>query len=109
MRIHLLLRNLIDNAKRHNEHSRGPVLVTLTREGREVCLTVRDHGPGVSEASLEHLGEPFYRPDAARTRADGGVGLGLNLCKMIAAAHGGRLEICNANPGLAVALKLPVA
>ena len=52
--------------------------------------------------------EPFYRPDAARTRSDGGVGLGLHLCRMIAAAHGGRLEIRNARPGLAVTLRLPV-
>ncbi len=74
MRIQLLLRNLIDNAKRHNDASRGPVIVNLKREGQVLRLSVRDHGPGVPEAALEHLGEPFYRPDAARTRVDGGVG-----------------------------------
>ncbi len=108
MRIQMLLRNLIENAKRHNDASRGPVVVSLGQEGQVLRLSVRDHGPGVPESALEHLGEPFYRPDEARTRKDGGVGLGLNLCKMIAAAHGGRLEIRNANPGLEVALNLPV-
>ena len=108
MRIQMLLRNLVDNAKRHNDASRGPVIVRLQQEGQVLRLSVRDHGPGVPEAALEHLGEAFYRPDQARTRADGGVGLGLNLCKMITAAHGGRLEIRNATPGLEVALILPV-
>jgi len=108
MRVQLLLRNLVDNAKRHNDAASGPVTVALKLDGQLVRLTVRDHGTGVPEEALAHLGEPFYRPDAARTRADGGVGLGLNLCKMIAAAHGGRLEIRNANPGLEVALSLPV-
>ncbi len=108
MRMQLLLRNLIDNAKRHNDSTKGPVIVGLKQEGQVLRLSVRDHGSGVPEAALEHLGEPFYRPDQARTRADGGVGLGLNLCKMIAAAHGGRLEIRNATPGLEVALNLPV-
>ncbi|WP_077036697.1 cell wall metabolism sensor histidine kinase WalK [Pelomonas sp. KK5] len=108
MRIQLLLRNLVSNAKRHNDAARGPVIVSLRREGQVVLLSVRDHGPGVPPEALEHLGEPFYRPDAARTRNDGGVGLGLNLCKMIAAAHGGRLEIRNATPGLEVTLNLPV-
>ena len=108
LRMQLLLRNLVDNAKRHNDAARGPVTVALKLDGQGVRLAVRDHGPGVPDEALAHLGEPFYRPDAARTRADGGVGLGLNLCKMIAAAHGGRLEIRNANPGLEVALSLPV-
>ncbi|MDY0746104.1 ATP-binding protein [Paucibacter sp. R3-3] len=108
LRLQLLLRNLVENAKRHNDASRGPVIVSLRREGQVLLLSVRDHGPGVPAEALEHLGEPFFRPDAARTRNDGGVGLGLNLCKMIAAAHGGRLEIRNVTPGLEVTLNLPI-
>jgi signal transduction histidine kinase len=70
-------------------------------------LTVRDHGPGVPEDQLPHLTEPFFRLDTARTRAQGGVGLGLHLCKLVAQAHGGTIDLRNAMPGLAVTVCLP--
>jgi signal transduction histidine kinase len=53
------------------------------------------------------LAEAFYRPDAARERATGGVGLGLHLCKLVALAHGGSFEVRNAQPGLEVVVVLP--
>jgi len=106
MRVQLLLRNLVHNAQRHNEPARGPVRLSLRREGQGLRLTVRDHGPGVPEAALPLLGEPFYRPDSARSRADGGVGLGLSLCKLVAAAHGSRLELRNAQPGFEASVLL---
>jgi signal transduction histidine kinase len=68
---------------------------------------VRDHGPGVPEDQLPHLTEPFFRLDTARTRAQGGVGLGLHLCKLVAQAHGGTIDLRNAMPGLAVTVCLP--
>jgi signal transduction histidine kinase len=72
-----------------------------------VTLVVRDHGPGVEASVLPHLAEPFYRPDSARSRATGGVGLGLYLCKLVAQAHGGSLSLRNAHPGLEVSVTLP--
>jgi signal transduction histidine kinase len=71
-------------------------------------LTVRDHGPGVEEAVLPQLAEAFYRPDAARTRDGGGVGLGLFLCRLVAQAHGGKLLLRNADPGLEARVTLPM-
>jgi signal transduction histidine kinase len=68
---------------------------------------VRDHGPGVPDDVVDRLGQPFYRPDSARTRHAGGVGLGLNLCRLVAQAHGGTLSIRNAQPGLEVTVALP--
>ncbi|MEJ8836167.1 sensor histidine kinase [Ramlibacter sp. AN1133] len=106
-RMRLLARNLVDNALRHGDAARRPQLRLAAREGG-IVLTVRDFGPGVDEAVLPHLAEPFFRPDAARERATGGVGLGLYLCKMVAQAHGGRLELRNAQPGLAVDVVLPL-
>jgi signal transduction histidine kinase len=53
---------------------------------------------------LPRLADAFYRPDAARTRASGGVGLGLHLCRLVAQAHGGELRIRHAQPGLDVAM-----
>ncbi|MCW5661628.1 MAG: HAMP domain-containing protein [Burkholderiaceae bacterium] len=107
VRVRLLLRNLIDNAVRHSVGAVGSPVVSLSIEadGR-VALGVRDHGPGVSPEQLQRLAEPFYRPDSARTRASGGVGLGLYLCRLVAQAHGGELRIRRAEPGLDVALLL---
>nr|HPH15210.1 ATP-binding protein [Burkholderiaceae bacterium] len=108
----LLLRNLLDNALRHNLPVDGsrpqPVVIDLrgTPKGGAL-ITVRDFGPGVEEAALPHLAEPFYRPDAARERATGGVGLGLYLCKLVAQAHGGTFSVRNAGPGLEVRVELP--
>jgi signal transduction histidine kinase len=106
VRMRLLLRNLIDNAVRHGGGERRPQ-VRVAREGRGVAITVRDHGPGVDEAVLPQLAEPFYRPDAARERATGGVGLGLYLCKLVAEAHQGTFTIRNAQPGLEVRATMP--
>ncbi|MES2584021.1 MAG: ATP-binding protein [Pseudomonadota bacterium] len=110
-RMRLLLRNLLDNALRHSADAAQPPMVCLQvspdTDGRGVCITVRDYGAGVDEDALPHLAEPFYRPDSARGRTAGGVGLGLYLCKLVAQAHGGRLVLRNAQPGLEVSVRLP--
>ena len=81
-RMRLLLRNLVDNALRHGAGAATPPTLFLRTEadGR-LALGVRDHGPGVAADRLQQLGEAFYRPDGARTRSTGGVGLGLTLCR----------------------------
>ncbi|MGB4061509.1 MAG: ATP-binding protein, partial [Burkholderiaceae bacterium] len=106
-RMRLLLRNLLDNALRHSADAPLPPEVHLAMAGQGISLTVRDHGPGVPDADVPRLAEPFFRPDAARTRAHGGVGLGLHLCKLVALAHGGTFAVRNAGPGLAVTVGLP--
>lgn len=110
-RMRLLLRNLLDNAVRHSAGAAKPPCLRVHRDdvrsGQGVCMTVRDYGPGVDASALPHLAEPFYRPDTARGRSGGGVGLGLYLCKLVAQAHGGDLELRNAAPGLEVKVTLP--
>lgn len=101
-RVRLLVRNLLDNALRHGAEGAAPPRVTLRRSGQGLELEVRDFGPGVDAAQLERLAEPFYRTDSARQRATGGVGLGMYLCRLVAEAHGGKLTVRNAEPGLAV-------
>jgi signal transduction histidine kinase len=105
-RMRLLLRNLLDNALRHGGAAQPPQ-VALAGDRAGVLLTVRDFGPGVDAAVLPQLAEPFYRPDSARARASGGVGLGLYLSRLVAQAHGGRLALRNAGPGLEVRIELP--
>lgn len=102
----LLVRNLVGNALRHGQ---PPLQIRLRREADELVFTVRDHGPGVAPEALAQLGEAFYRPDAARGRSSGGVGLGLYLCRLVAQAHGGRLVARAAAPGLEVTVRMPMA
>ena len=105
MRRRLLVRNLVDHALRHGSAAQAP-LVRLARDVEQgVALTVRDFGPGVDEAVLPQLAEPFYRPDVSRERATGGVGLGLYLSRLVAQAHGAAFTVRNARPGLEVAVR----
>jgi signal transduction histidine kinase len=108
-RMRLLLRNLLDNAVRHSAGTTEQApMVSAQVHGSALLITVRDFGPGVDEAHLSRLCEPFYRPDSARTRMAGGVGLGLSLCRLVAQAHGGTLTLSHAHPGLQVQVSLPV-
>jgi signal transduction histidine kinase len=104
-RVRLMLRNLLANARRHAAAAPQPpqLFLRVEPDGRW-ALGLRDQGPGVADDQLARLGEPFHRPDAARTRSAGGVGLGLHLCRQVAQAHGGELRIANARPGLEVAM-----
>ncbi|MBX3607863.1 MAG: HAMP domain-containing histidine kinase [Piscinibacter sp.] len=108
-RIRMLLRNLLDNALRHQPPQAAPVELRSTAERGEIRLVVRDHGPGVPPDQLAQLGEAFHRTDAARQRETGGVGLGLTLCRLVAQAHGGQIEFRNGAPGLEVTVRLPLA
>jgi signal transduction histidine kinase len=107
-RLRLLLRNLLDNALRHGAAEPAPRLSLRAQDGG-VLIEVRDFGPGVPEAQLATLGQAFVRTDQARQRSTGGVGLGLYLCRLVALAHGGRLTLRNAGPGLAVSAWLPAS
>lgn len=107
MRVQLLLRNLLDNAARHHRPELGPLQLSTRRSEQGIELHVRDWGLGVPPELLGQLGQPFYRTDAARSRSEGGAGLGLSLCRLIVQAHGGQLQFSNAEPGLRVSLLLP--
>jgi signal transduction histidine kinase len=107
-RLRLVLRNLMDNALRHGGDAR-PAELTAQRVVAGVQLRVRDHGPGVAAADLQHLGDAFYRADQARQRETGGVGLGLHLARLVVQAHGGSLQFRNAEPGLEASFEMPVA
>lgn len=106
-RMRLLLRNLLDNALRHSVGAtQPPLLSVLPLADGGVRISVRDFGAGIAPDQLPNLGQAFYRPDAARTREGGGVGLGLYLCRLVAHAHRGRFAVHDAGPGLDVCIEL---
>ena len=99
------LRNLIDNALRYGNRAE----VALVRQGGEAVVTIADHGPGLPEDQLEAVFEPFVRGEASRSRATGGVGLGLAIARSIARAQGGEVTLANRpEGGLLATLRLPL-
>ncbi|HEY3332126.1 MAG TPA: ATP-binding protein [Capsulimonadaceae bacterium] len=100
------IENVVRNAVRH-EPDGGEVLVDLAVTDA-ITVTVRDHGPGVPDAELAAILQPFYRVEAARDRKSGGVGLGLAISHRALVAHGGAIALANATDGgLQVTMMLP--
>ncbi|CAL9296034.1 ATP-binding protein [Streptomyces olindensis] len=102
-----VLANLLDNAQRH---ARTAVTVSVRREGDRAVVGVADDGDGVPEGDRERIFERFVRLDAARSRDDGGAGLGLAIARDVAVRHGGTLTAGQGPAGGALfELRLPLA
>lgn len=96
--------NIVDNAVAHAAH----VTVRIEDTAQLLQVVIEDDGPGIPEAKLERVTEPFVRIDGARRLDTGGVGLGLAIARDAAAYHGGELILSNrASGGLRVCLSLP--
>jgi heavy metal sensor kinase len=90
-RLRVLFLNLLDNAIRYTPGG-GKISISLRREGQMAVVSISDTGPGIPAADLPHIFERFYRVDKARSRTEGGSGLGLSIAQYIAEVHGGRIE-----------------
>jgi two-component system sensor histidine kinase CpxA len=105
----LLLRaiaNVLRNAVRY-AGAAGPIHISAAREGESAVLRVEDSGPGIPEAALPLVFDPFYRVDSSRTRETGGVGLGLSIVKTCVESCGGMVSCENRQPsGLRVTVRL---
>jgi signal transduction histidine kinase len=87
-----VLDNLLDNAAKFSEQDSAIAIeASAERDPPRLIIDVRDHGIGIAAADLERVFEPFFRADRSRTRATGGVGLGLVLARRIVEAHGGTI------------------
>lgn len=97
------LRNLIDNAVTHG----GSARVALDTD-EEHAIVIDDDGPGIPEADLERVFEPFVRMEESRSRETGGIGLGLAIARSLIRAHGGDITLANRDGGgLRVTVRLP--
>ncbi len=85
---------LLDNACKYANDG-GAVDVALRQTVRSVELSVHNTGPAIPTDDLPHVFDRFYRADKARTRNDGGYGLGLAIARAIAEEHGGTLTVAS--------------
>lgn len=98
------VQNLIDNAIKYGFSAH----IRIEDGAAELRIIVDDEGPGIPQAELARVTDPYYRPDASRNSETGGVGLGLSIARDIALLHGGELLLENrARGGLCAMLSLP--
>jgi signal transduction histidine kinase len=98
------LANLLENAVKYGTSAR----VIVDDDDDRLEIRIQDEGPGLPQAELEKVFEPFYRVEGSRSRETGGTGLGLTIAKSVAEGHGGRLVLENrVDGGLEARLTLP--
>lgn len=102
-----IMRNLLENAAKYSPVGTD-VVVSAKHVGSEVVVAVRDGGPGIPAASLDHIFDLFYR-DPAMARTVAGSGIGLFVCRNLAEAMGGRMEVApGPDKGAMFTFSLPV-
>jgi signal transduction histidine kinase len=107
-----LASNLILNALQHSQSGAEVVICVdqLKTESPRVQLEVRDSGSGIARENLDRIFERFFREDSSRSRATGGAGLGLAICKSIVSAAGGTIDVrSELGKGTVVRVALPAA
>ena len=106
-RIAQLIDNLLANARRYTD-APGRIRVELTATHDGARIVVEDTAPGVPADALPRLFDRLFRVEASRSRAAGGAGLGLAICRAIVEAHGGSIDAGpSALGGLCITVDLP--
>ncbi len=97
--------NLLDNAVKYGKRATAAITAT----DKVIEITIHDDGPGIPEAELPRVFQPFYRVEDSRNRDTGGTGLGLAIAQSIVQAHGGELTLANrSGGGLRACITVPV-
>jgi signal transduction histidine kinase len=84
------LTNLLDNTRRYGG---GNIDISVAEQADKVEIKIEDRGPGIPEADLERVFEPYVRMESSRAKHTGGSGLGLAIARAIARAHGGDVKL----------------
>lgn len=107
--IYRMLFNLVENAVKYNRHG-GNVTVSVDKEAGDAVIRVRDTGCGIPEQYKSSIFQPFFRVDKSRSRALGGVGLGLSLVWEIVRLHNGTVQLGKSGEtGTVIAVRLPLS
>jgi signal transduction histidine kinase/DNA-binding response OmpR family regulator len=109
VRLAQVLGNLLNNAAKYTQEG-GKIWLTVTREGSEVVLRVRDNGIGIPPDMLSSVFELFTQVENSLDRSQGGLGIGLTLVRRLVEMHGGRVQVYSAGPnqGSEFTVRLPV-
>jgi signal transduction histidine kinase len=106
--LHTVWANLLQNAIQHSPQGSTVFLKVATTDNNTASVTVEDSGTGIPPEHLPYVFERFRRGDPSRSRATGGFGLGLSICKAIVQAYGGDIQIaCPGRVGTRVSVSLP--
>jgi PAS domain S-box-containing protein len=97
-RLAQVVANLLNNAAKYTDEG-GEIWLDVWAEGGEVVLRVRDTGPGISRKLLPHVFDLFTQAERTLDRAQGGLGIGLTLVKLLVEMHGGTVEARNVDTG----------
>ena len=92
-KIRMVFINLIDNALKYGKQNGNIVFSAYKTHDDNVLIEISDDGYGIAEEHLTRIFERFYRTDLARSRKEGGSGLGLSICKHIIEAHGQMMHV----------------
>ncbi|MBI2857958.1 MAG: HAMP domain-containing protein [Chloroflexi bacterium] len=108
VKLRQLFLNILQNAVRYTPAG-GRITASLARKDKTAVVSISDTGIGIAPEHLPHIFERFYRVDKARSRAEGGAGLGLAIARQIAEAHGGKIEVeSQAGRGSTFRVSLPL-
>jgi two-component system sensor histidine kinase CpxA len=101
------IENVVRNAIRHSPEG-ATIELSLERKDDHALVVIRDYGQGVPDDLREAIFQPFFRIEGHRSRASGGVGLGLAIARRAIDLHNGRIFARNVEPGLSVSIELPM-
>jgi signal transduction histidine kinase len=107
-RMKTAMRNILENALKYSPPDGPPVEIEVGENESSVLIRIKDEGQGIPESDIPRIFDPFYRVDRSRSKASGGYGLGLAMCRRILEAHSGTIAIQNNRErGVTVVLALP--
>ncbi|QFU75722.1 HAMP domain-containing protein [Halioglobus maricola] len=106
--LHRCFENILRNGLRHTAPG-SVVTAGILRIDHQYRIEIEDRGPGLPETELNRIFDEFYRVDTARSREDGGHGLGLSIARRAIELHGGTIRAENTGSGLRVTVSLPMS
>lgn len=104
-----VIRNLIENSIKYNTRPLTEIAIQAHPQADQVEFCMTDNGPGIDPSHLNHVFDPFYQANQARTPGASGFGLGLSICKSIIEAHQGWIKIENresSTPGIVITFSI---